>query len=255
MLGSAYVLTLNAQDCVEGKVLAEEQVQAARRKPCWRRWAAAVSAFREKLGESLASIQRYDAKIEEATHAVARSAQGLQPGPAHAAHQRRFRFGAVLPARHRARSGVRARVRAAGHGLLQPRPGARSAQDDDAGLRAARQGQRGRAALHRGALLHDRAAGRAEGARRLQRLARDVSERLHRADQFRAAAQAAGRDRPRRCGNSKLATQVAPDQPLGWTNLGQYLFRTSSRFDEARRRIETAIKLQDSTWGTHRSVS
>ena len=29
MLGSSYVLTLNAQDCVDGKVIAEEQVQAA----------------------------------------------------------------------------------------------------------------------------------------------------------------------------------------------------------------------------------
>ena len=42
----------------------------------------AVSAFREKLGESLASIQRYDAKIEEATtpslEALKAYSQGLR---------------------------------------------------------------------------------------------------------------------------------------------------------------------------------
>ena len=42
----------------------------------------AVSVFREKLGESLGSIQRYDAKIEEATtpslEALKAYSQGLQ---------------------------------------------------------------------------------------------------------------------------------------------------------------------------------
>ena len=44
----------------------------------------------------------------------------------------------------------------------------------------------------------------------------------------------------------ELATQVAPDQPLGWTNLGQTYF-DAGRYADARRVIETAIKLQDST--------
>jgi hypothetical protein len=67
MLGSSYVLTLNAQDCVEGRVLAEEQEQVATKEAVLNAMGTAVSAFRVKLGESLASIQRYDAKIEEAS--------------------------------------------------------------------------------------------------------------------------------------------------------------------------------------------
>src|SRR5688572_33061893 len=67
MLGSAYVITLNAQDCVEGRVLAEEQAQAMSKESVLSEMGAAVSKFREKLGESLASVQRYDAKIEEAS--------------------------------------------------------------------------------------------------------------------------------------------------------------------------------------------
>jgi tetratricopeptide (TPR) repeat protein len=67
MLGSSYVITLDAQDCVEGDVLAEEQAQAASKEEVLNALGSAVSKFREQLGESLASIQRYDSKIEEAT--------------------------------------------------------------------------------------------------------------------------------------------------------------------------------------------
>lgn len=66
-LGSSYLLTLNAQDCVTGEVLAEEQAQAASKDDVLGALGGATSRFREKLGESLASIQRYDAKIEQAT--------------------------------------------------------------------------------------------------------------------------------------------------------------------------------------------
>jgi tetratricopeptide (TPR) repeat protein len=44
----------------------------------------------------------------------------------------------------------------------------------------------------------------------------------------------------------ELATQVAPDQPLAWGNLGQAYFERQ-QYAEARRVMENAIKLQDST--------
>lgn len=66
-LGSSYVITLNAQDCVTGETLAEEQVQAASKEAVLSQLGQAASRFRERLGESLPSIQRYDARIEEAT--------------------------------------------------------------------------------------------------------------------------------------------------------------------------------------------
>ena len=126
MLGSSYVLTLNAQDCVDGRVLAEEQAQAPSKESVLTAMGTAVSAFREKLGESLASIQRYDAKIEEATTPSLEALKAYSQGTADAPHHRRFRFGAVLPPRDRARSRIRARVRAAWHRLRQSRPGRRS---------------------------------------------------------------------------------------------------------------------------------
>lgn len=66
-LGSRYVLTLGAQDCVDGEVLGEEQVQADGKEQVINALGDAASRLREKLGESLASVQRYDANIEQAT--------------------------------------------------------------------------------------------------------------------------------------------------------------------------------------------
>ncbi len=66
-LGSAYVLTLNARDCVNGNVLAEAQAQAPGKESVLVTLSDAAARFREQLGESLASVQRYDARIEEAT--------------------------------------------------------------------------------------------------------------------------------------------------------------------------------------------
>ena len=66
-LGSQYLLTLSAQDCVSGTILAEEQANAASKEEVINALGQAVTSFREKLGESLASVQRYDQNIEMAT--------------------------------------------------------------------------------------------------------------------------------------------------------------------------------------------
>jgi tetratricopeptide (TPR) repeat protein len=61
------VIALSARDCVSGDVLAEAQVQAAGKETVLAALGDAATQFRERLGESLASVQRYDARIEEAT--------------------------------------------------------------------------------------------------------------------------------------------------------------------------------------------
>ena len=66
-IGTSYLVTLSATDCVTGDILAEEQVQAAGKNEVLQALGRATSSFRERLGESLASIQRYDARIEMAT--------------------------------------------------------------------------------------------------------------------------------------------------------------------------------------------
>ena len=80
MLGASYVVTLNAQDCVDGRVLAEEQAQAPAKESVLSALGTTASKFREKLGESLASIQRYDAKIEEGTTASLEALKAYSQG-------------------------------------------------------------------------------------------------------------------------------------------------------------------------------
>jgi tetratricopeptide (TPR) repeat protein len=66
-LGSSYVITLRALDCVSGSTLAEEQVQAPSKEEVIGALGSAASRFRERLGESLSMVQRYDTRVEEAT--------------------------------------------------------------------------------------------------------------------------------------------------------------------------------------------
>ena len=68
-LGSSYVITLGALDCVTGDTLAEQQAQAARKEDVLRQLGEATHALREQLGESLPSLTRYDANVEAATTA------------------------------------------------------------------------------------------------------------------------------------------------------------------------------------------
>jgi len=66
-LGSHYVIGLKAVNCQNGDSLDEEQVEAARREEVLTKLHQAGTGMREKLGESLASIRRYDVPPEQAT--------------------------------------------------------------------------------------------------------------------------------------------------------------------------------------------
>jgi eukaryotic-like serine/threonine-protein kinase len=66
-LGSQYVLGLNAVNCRNSDVLAQEQVTANGKEQVLKALADAAIKLREKLGESLASVQKYDAPPENVT--------------------------------------------------------------------------------------------------------------------------------------------------------------------------------------------
>jgi eukaryotic-like serine/threonine-protein kinase len=66
-LGTQYVLGLNAFDCRTGDQLAQEQVTANRKEQVLNALGDAATRLRRKLGESLASIQKYDAPIYSVT--------------------------------------------------------------------------------------------------------------------------------------------------------------------------------------------
>lgn len=244
MLGSSYVVTLNAQDCVEGKVLAEEQAQAPNKESVLTAMGTAVSSFREKLGESLASIQRYDAKIEEA------STRSLEALKAYS-------------------QGLRTRRTT---GDFDSVPFFRRAieLDPDFALAYARLGT-----------VYSN-LGQNDEARKMTTRAYELREKVSEVERFYIEARyyTNKQDLPKALDTYKvwlatypndytaltnsallykqqgdraealrkleLATKVAPDQPLAWTNLGQTYFE-GGQYADAKRVMESAIKLQDST--------
>lgn len=66
-IGNQYVFSVTAMNCQTGDSLAAEQAQASGREAVLGAVGAVASKLRNKLGESLASIQKYDEPIENAT--------------------------------------------------------------------------------------------------------------------------------------------------------------------------------------------
>jgi eukaryotic-like serine/threonine-protein kinase len=66
-LGSQYVLGLKAMNCHTGDLLAQEQVTANGKEQVLKALGGAATSLRGKLGESLASVQKYDALPENVT--------------------------------------------------------------------------------------------------------------------------------------------------------------------------------------------
>ena len=66
-LGSEYVVGLKAVNCSNGNTLAEEQVTATSKEKVLDNLGGAASKLRTELGESLATVQKFDAPLEQAT--------------------------------------------------------------------------------------------------------------------------------------------------------------------------------------------
>ncbi len=66
-LGSQYVVGLKAVNCRNGDVLADEQSTASGKEQVLKALGEAATKIRERLGESLASVQKYDAPAESVT--------------------------------------------------------------------------------------------------------------------------------------------------------------------------------------------
>jgi len=205
----------------------------------------AVSAFRGKLGESLASIQRYDTRIEEATtrslEALKAYSQGLRTrrttgdfdsvpffrraielDPEFALAYARLgtvysNLGQLDEAKKMTTRAfeLRSKVSELERYYIEARYFTTVENDVTKALDTYKVWlatyPNDYSALTNSALLHKQQGDRAEAVRKLD-----------------------------------LATKVAPDQPLAWTNLAQTYFELG-QYAEARRASESAIKIQDST--------
>ncbi|HEX4427211.1 MAG TPA: protein kinase [Terriglobales bacterium] len=66
-LGTQYVVTLEAMNAATGELIGEEQAQAGSKEKILDALGEASTKLRSKLGESLASIQKFDTPLQEAT--------------------------------------------------------------------------------------------------------------------------------------------------------------------------------------------
>jgi eukaryotic-like serine/threonine-protein kinase len=66
-LGAQYVVSLKAVNCRDGNLLAQEQETATGKENVLNALGQAATKMRKRLGESLASVQKYDALPEDAT--------------------------------------------------------------------------------------------------------------------------------------------------------------------------------------------
>ena len=245
MLGSSYVLTLNAQDCVNGNVFAEEQAQAPSKESVLQVMGTAVSAFREKLGESLASIQRYDAKIEEATtpslEALKAYSQGLRT------RRTTGDFDSVPFFRRAIELDPNFALAYARLGTVYANLG----QPDEAKKMTAKAYELREKVSEAERLYIE--------ARYYSTVDNDVQKALDvykvwlgtYPNDYTALTNSAlllkqQGDRDEAIRRLELATQVARDQPLGFTNLGQTYFE-AGQLEDAKRAYESAIQLLDST--------
>jgi eukaryotic-like serine/threonine-protein kinase len=66
-LGSQYIVSLDAVACNTGDSLAKEQAEAASKESVLKALGTAASSLRARLGESLASVQKFDVPVEATT--------------------------------------------------------------------------------------------------------------------------------------------------------------------------------------------
>jgi eukaryotic-like serine/threonine-protein kinase len=79
-LGSQYVLGLKAVNCRTGELLSDEQVTASGKEQVLKALGEAATKLRAKIGESLASVKKYDAPLENVTTSSLEALQAYNLG-------------------------------------------------------------------------------------------------------------------------------------------------------------------------------
>ncbi|MFZ0583305.1 MAG: protein kinase [Candidatus Acidiferrales bacterium] len=79
-LGSQYVVGLDATDCKTGDPIAQEQVTAENKEHILKTLDQAATKLREKLGESLSTVEKFDAPLDQATTPSLEALKALSVG-------------------------------------------------------------------------------------------------------------------------------------------------------------------------------
>jgi serine/threonine protein kinase/tetratricopeptide (TPR) repeat protein len=79
-LGNQYVIGLDAVNCKTGDPLAQEQVTAENREQILKALDVAATRLRKKLGESLSTVEKFDAPLDQATTSSLEALKALSVG-------------------------------------------------------------------------------------------------------------------------------------------------------------------------------
>ena len=120
-VGSHYLIGLKAVNCQTGDTLASAQAEATNRDNVLNQLGEAGNELREKLGESLASVQRYNKPLEQATTSSLEALQGFYGRPSRAMERRRCGVCSFSQQGGATGSQLCPRLRVARNGLQQPR--------------------------------------------------------------------------------------------------------------------------------------
>ena len=244
-LGSAYVVTVSAQDCVTGNMLAEDQAQADSKEAVLKTFGSVVTLLRKELGESLASLQRYDAKIESATtpslDALKSYSQGMK------ARRTEGDFDSVPFFRRAIELDPNFALAYARLGTVYSNLG-RADESKEMTTRAFELRQQASEAerLYIEARYYTTVQVDVDKALESYRLILATYP-----DDYAALSNSATLLRQRgefaeAARNSERATQIAPNNPLAWTNLAT-TYIEMRRFDDAMRALKAGLAVQDST--------
>ena len=176
-IGSHYVIALEAINTETGEAMAREQAEATSKENVLTALGEATTRLREKLGESLASVQRFDAAVAARHDAVARCAARILACALRRTRSAAPRVDPAFEARHRAGPDVRDGTGPALERLREHRTVGARAGVFRKGVRAARPGERTRTLFHLLALLPRRGSGQRQGARAGASLDGDLSAR------------------------------------------------------------------------------
>jgi tetratricopeptide (TPR) repeat protein len=242
-VGSRYLLTLTAQDCQRGLIVAEEAVEADNKDAVLSALGRVATAFRERLGESLASVQKFDHKIEEATTKSLEALRAYSQGMTTRRTQGDFESVAFF--RRAIEIDPEFALAHARLGTVLSNVG-QPGEAHEAARRAyeLRDKVSERERLYIVARYHtivDRDAEKAIETYRLLLATYPDDYAAHSNIGTLYRNQARNREALR---HLEEAVRLAPTQPLGHLNLGGAYF-DEGRFDDARREWEEVLKLQE----------
>ena len=109
-IGTPYLLTVKAINCSNGETLASTEAQASDKSHVLDALGKTASDIRNKLGESLSTVQKFDKPLEQATTPSLEALEAFQQGPKTRNDRRFCRCNPILQAWRRTRPEFRTRL-------------------------------------------------------------------------------------------------------------------------------------------------